>query len=99
MELDVSRHSAILLFQGLPASTSQLELVDWLWSSIGLGLQEVDVTLRPVANGGMNAIVRIPRRSLALYLDRIVAQLSFNGRSVCVRAKHPERPPRPEEGR
>jgi hypothetical protein len=92
VEISATKHSAILTLHNLPVTATPLQLADWLWSSIGLALQERDIEIRPLENGSTNALVRVSRRSLADFLDRAVADLSFNGRRVCVRPTRREYP-------
>jgi len=98
MEISATRYSAILAFKGLPVGTTAEELADFLWREIGLGLQVSDIELFPVG-AGLNATVRVPRGSLADFLDRAVAAVPFRGRhQICVRPKFRQRPD-PNEGR
>ena len=98
MEIAATKYSAILMFHNLTPDTSPTALADWLWKSIGLALQEGDIEIRPLENGGASATVCVPRKSLADFLDRAVSDLSFNGRRVCVRQRLSQRP-NPNDGR
>jgi len=98
MEITATKYSAILKFHNIAPDATPTEIADWMWSSVGLCLQESDIELSPTDNGALTALVRVPRKSLADFLDRAVADLSFKGRRVCVRAKRRECP-RPDEGR
>ena len=103
MKINSRSYSSILILRNLPSNPAPTprQLADWIWSSIGLALQEWDIEILPPQNGIVNAYVRVHRRSLADFLDRAVADLSFNGRRVCVRPKLEERnrPVTPNEGR
>ena len=98
MLVENARHSAILSFHNLPTGTDAAQLADWLWRRVGLALPETDIEMRDRANGAKTATVRVPRSSLADFLDRAVADQLYQGRQICVRAKRPQRPD-PNEGR
>jgi hypothetical protein len=84
-----------LVFKNIPLGTTEAEIADWLWSTLGLNIPAEHVSCNDAGVTSGLAFVHISREVMAEFFTRYLCDQSFNvtrsqskRRSLAVSATH-----------
>lgn len=97
--VSTQRHSYCLRLHNLPTDVTAQVLTEFFSSRVGISLEPSCFDIQHNENGSVSALAAIPRRALADFLERAVADQRLDGKQIVIRPNFVRPEVTPNDGR